>query len=207
MRSAHVGAMAGSEHWIAGLRDRQGGRWGPLRSSPSERRPCSYSCHCIATPSHYEFKSLRESLQSQGLLLKGLAEMIPKLMHRLLVLIGLVLLFNAGRFLFEPNAPHYLLLILSSCCMGFGLGLKPLSDRSIRGEDVMHRYQSSFAHAEPLRRFALLGLTAMGVGQLDALRNLTDNVEADAAAADRPTPAASASRPPAAAPAGRAASG
>ena len=139
--------------------------------------------------------------------LKGLAEMFPKLMHRLLVLMGFVLLFNAGHFLFEPNAPHYLLLILSSCCMGFGLGLKPMSDRTIRGEDVMHRYQSSFAHAEPLRRFALLGLTAMGVGQLDALRNLTDNVEADAAAADRPTPAASASRPPAAAPAGRAASG
>jgi hypothetical protein len=63
------------------------------RNNCRPRRPCSYSCHCIATPSHYEFKSLRESLQPQGLLLMGLAEMIPKLTHRLLVLMGFVLLF------------------------------------------------------------------------------------------------------------------
>lgn len=64
--------------------------------------------------------------------------MIPKLTQRLFVLIGFVLLFNVDRFLFEPNTPNYLLLILYSCCMGFGLGLKPLSDRSIRGEAVLH---------------------------------------------------------------------
>jgi hypothetical protein len=90
--------------------------------------------------------------------------------------------FYAGRYLFEPNPPHYLLLILSSCCMGFGLGLKPLSDRTIRGEAVLHHYQCSSAQAEPLWRFAMLGTTSMGGSQLDALRNLIENVEADAAA-------------------------
>jgi len=137
----------------------------------------------IATTSHYNFESIRESLQSQGLLLQGGAKMIAELTPLFLVLMGFVLIINAILFLLVPIAYLYLALILSSCCMGFGLGLKAQSNRTIRGEAVLHHYQTATAHAEPLRRVALLGPTAMGGGQLDDLRKLIVNVEADAAAA------------------------
>jgi hypothetical protein len=48
---------------------------------------------------------------------------------------------------------------------------------------VLKNYQRASTHAEPLRRVALLGRTAMGGGRLDDLKCLIENVEADAAAA------------------------
>ena len=137
----------------------------------------------LAKPSHYDFKSLHKSLQLQELLLKGGAKMIAELTPLFLVLMGFVLIITAILFLLVPITYLYLALILFSCCMGFGLGLKAQSNRTIRGEAVLHHYQTATAHAEPLRRVAQLGPTAMGGGQLDDLRKLIKNVEADAAAA------------------------
>jgi uncharacterized protein (TIGR04222 family) len=163
----------------------------------------------IVVPSHYEFKSIRESLQSQGLLLQGVAERIAELTRSFLILMGFVVTFSMGGFLLVPNVTNYLLLILSCCLMGFGLGLNPPNDHTLWGDAVLKHYQRASTHADPLQRVALFGLTAIGGGRLDDLRNLIENVEADAAAAaaDRPTPPPCASRPPAAAPVGRAASG
>lgn len=137
----------------------------------------------IATLSHYELKSIRESLQSQGLLLQGGAEKIAELTRRFLILMGFVILFNACRFLGEPSATHYLFLILSCCFMGVGIGLNPPSEHTLWGDAVLNHYQSTSTHAGPLRRVALLGRDAMAGDRLDDLKSLIKNVEADAAAA------------------------
>jgi hypothetical protein len=60
-------------------------------------------------------------------------------------------------------------LILLFCFLGFGQGLMPPSKRSLLGD--------------LLQWIALLDLIAISGGQLDDLRSLVKNVEADAAAA------------------------
>jgi hypothetical protein len=67
--------------------------------------------------------------------------------------------------------------------MGFGLGLNPPNDHTLWGDAVLKHYQRASTHADPLQRVALFGRTAIGGGRLDDLRNLIENVEADAAAA------------------------
>jgi uncharacterized protein (TIGR04222 family) len=134
----------------------------------------------IATLSRYDFTSRLESLQSHELLLMGLAKSIAGWSGHPLVLI---LMFVLIVWLFMPNVPPLLAFLLPPCFLGFGLGIKQPSGRTLWGDTVLHCYQSASTHADPLQRIAELGPAAMSGGRLDDLRSLIKNVEADIAAA------------------------
>jgi hypothetical protein len=85
--------------------------------------------------------------------------------------------------LFMPNVPPLLAFLLPPCFLGFALGIKQPSGRTLWGDAVLHCYQSASTHADPLQRIALLGPAAMTGGRLDDLKRLIENVEADSAAA------------------------
>ena len=131
----------------------------------------------IATRSRYDFKSRREFLQSHELLLKGLAEAIAQWET------ALVMIFIPIYLLSVQNNPHFLGLMLPPCFLGFWLGVKQPSGRTLWGDAVLHHYQSASTQADSLQRIALLGPKAMTGGRLDDLRSLIENVEADIAAA------------------------
>jgi uncharacterized protein (TIGR04222 family) len=134
----------------------------------------------IATLSRYEFNSLREFLQSQELLLKGLAKLIIQWGGNPFAMIMMSSLFTG---LFMPNDVRpFLYLLLPPLWLGFGRGIKHPSGRTIWGDSVLQRYQTASTHADPLQRIALLGPAAMSGGRLDDLRRLIENVEADSAA-------------------------
>jgi uncharacterized protein (TIGR04222 family) len=141
--------------------------------------PSAVSYGDIAALNRYDFKAKQESLQSRGLLLHGLAKPIAQWSGHPLTLIAMFMLIT--RF-FLPNLPPLLALLLPPCFLGFGLGLKQPSGRTLWGDSVLERYTRSSAHADPLRRVALLGSAAMGGEGLDDLRSLIKNVEADLAA-------------------------
>jgi uncharacterized protein (TIGR04222 family) len=130
--------------------------------------------------SHYYSGSQREFLQSQGLLLMGLAKPIAQSSGDQVVL---MLVFVLIIWLLMPNVPPLLAFLLPPCFLGFALGVKQPSGRTLWGDAVLHRYQSASTHADPLQRIALLGPAAMTGGRLDDLRKLIENVEADIAAA------------------------
>jgi hypothetical protein len=94
----------------------------------------------------------------------------------------LIAMFMLITRFFLPNLPPLLALLLPPCFLGFGLGLKQPSGRTLWGDSVLERYTRSSVHADPLRRVALLGSAAMGGEGLDDLRRLIKNVEADLAA-------------------------
>jgi hypothetical protein len=95
----------------------------------------------------------------------------------------LILMFVLIVWLFMPNVPPLLAFLLPPCFLGFGLGIKQQSGRTLWGDTVLHCYQSASTHADPLQRIAELGPAAMSGGRLDDLRSLIENVEADSAAA------------------------
>ena len=134
----------------------------------------------ISALSRYDFKSRQESLEARGLLLQGLAKPIAQWSGHPGTLILMFLLIT---WLCLPNLPPLLAFLLPPCFLGFGLGLKQPSGRTLWGDSVLERYQWSSAHADPLRRVALHGPAAMSGGGLDDLRSLIKNVEADLAAA------------------------
>jgi uncharacterized protein (TIGR04222 family) len=134
----------------------------------------------VATLSRYDFSARKELLQSQMLLLIGLAKNISAWSGHPLVLIPMFFLIV---WLFIPNVPPLLAFLLPPCFLGLGLGIKQPSGRTLWGDTVLHSYQSASAHADPLLRIALLGPAAMTGGRLDDLRRLIENVEADIAAA------------------------
>ena len=128
----------------------------------------------------YDFNSQREFLQSQELLLMGLAKPIAQSSGDPVVL---MLVFVLIVWLFMPNVPPLLAFLLPPCFLGFALGIKQPSGRTLWGDAVLHCYQSASTHADPLQRIALLGPAAMTGGRLDDLKRLIENVEADSAAA------------------------
>ena len=134
----------------------------------------------LATLSRYNFSSRQESLQSQELLLIGLAKNISAWSGH--PLLGLILMPLLIVWLFMLNVPPLLAFLLPPCFVGLGLGIKQPSGRTLWGDTVLHCYQSASAHADPLLRIALLGPAAMTGGRLDDLRSLIKNVEADIAA-------------------------
>jgi len=125
----------------------------------------------------YDFKSLRDFLQSKKLLLKGPANSIAQWSGP----ISLVLIIVLITIMFEMNIPA-LLAFLVLCFLGFCLGISQLSGRTLWGDSVLQRYQTASTHADILHRIALLGPEAMTGGRLDELRSLIKNVEADSAA-------------------------
>jgi uncharacterized protein (TIGR04222 family) len=133
----------------------------------------------VATLSRYDFSARKELLQSQKLLLIGLAKNISAWSGHPFVLIPMFFLIV---WLFMPNVPPLLAFLLPPCFLGLGLGIKQPSGRTLWGDTVLHCYQSASAHADPLLRIALLGPAAMTGGRLDDLRSLIKNVEADIAA-------------------------
>ena len=135
----------------------------------------------LATLSRYNFSSRQESLQSQELLLIGLAKNISAWSGH--PLLGLILMPLLIVWLFMLNVPPLLAFLLPPCFVGLGLGIKQPSGRTLWGDTVLHCYQSASTHADPLLRIALLGPAAMTGGRLDDLRSLIKNVEADIAAA------------------------
>ena len=135
----------------------------------------------LATLSRYNFSSRQESLQSQELLLIGLAKNISAWSGH--PLLGLILMPLLIVWLFMLNVPPLLAFLLPPCFLGLGLGVKQPSGRTLWGDTVLHCYQSASTHADPLLRIALLGPAAMTGGRLDDLRSLIKNVEADIAAA------------------------
>jgi len=134
----------------------------------------------VATLSRYDFSARKELLQSQKLLLIGLAKNISAWSWHPLVLIPMFYLIV---WLFMPNVPPLLAFLLPPCFLGLGLGIKQPSGRTLWGDTVLHCYQSASAHADPLQRIALHGPAAMTGGRLDDLKRLIENVEADIAAA------------------------
>jgi uncharacterized protein (TIGR04222 family) len=134
----------------------------------------------IASLSRYDFESRREFLLHHELLLKGLAKPIAQWSGHPLVLIPMFFLIV---WLFMPNVPPAVAILLPPCFLGFGLGIKQPSGRTLWGDAVLHCYQSASTHADPLQRIALLGPAAMTGGPLDDLRSLINYVEADIAAA------------------------
>jgi uncharacterized protein (TIGR04222 family) len=134
----------------------------------------------VATLSRYDFTSRQEFLLSQELLLMGLAKPIARWSGHPLVLITIFFLIV---WLFMPNVPPLLAFLLPPCFLGFALGIKQSSGRTLLGDAVLHRYQSASTHADPLQRIALLGTAAMSGGRLDDLKRLIENVEADITAA------------------------
>jgi uncharacterized membrane protein YccC len=95
----------------------------------------------------------------------------------------LITIFFLIVWLFMPNVPPLLAFLLPPCFLGFALGIKQPSGRTLWGDAVLHCYQSASTHADPLQRIALLGTAAMSGGRLDDLKRLIENVEADSAAA------------------------
>jgi len=134
----------------------------------------------VATLSRYDFSARKELLQSQKLLLIGLAKNISAWSGHPLVLIPMFFLIV---WLFMPNVPPLLAFLLPPCFLGLGLGIKQPSGRTLWGDSVLQCYQSASAHADPLLRIALHGPAAMTGGRLDDLKRLIENVEADIAAA------------------------
>jgi uncharacterized protein (TIGR04222 family) len=130
--------------------------------------------------SRYYPRSRREFLHSHELLLKGPAKLIAQSSGHPVVL---MLVFVLIVWLFMPNVPPLLAFLLPPCFLGFGLGIKQPSGRTLWGDTVLHCYQSASTHADPLQRIAHLGPAAMTGGRLDDLRSLIKNVEADIAAA------------------------
>ena len=135
----------------------------------------------VATLSRYDFSARKELLQSQELLLIGLAKNISAWSGH--PLLGLILMPLLIVWLFMLNVPPLLAFLLPPCFVGLGLGIKQPSGRTLWGDTVLHCYQSASTHADPLLRIALLGPAAMTGGRLDDLRSLIKNVEADIAAA------------------------
>lgn len=131
----------------------------------------------VASLSRYDFKSRREFLQTQKLLLKGLAKPIAQWSGP----ISLILILLQITVLFRPNLPP-LLAFLLPCFLGMSLGIMQPSGRTIWGDSVLKLYQNASTHADPLQRIALLGPAAMSGGSLDDLRSLIENVQADSAA-------------------------
>jgi len=125
----------------------------------------------------YDFKSLRDFLQSKKLLLKGPANSIAQWSGPISLLLIIVLI----TIMFRMNIPA-LLAFLVLCFLGFCLGISQLSGRTLWGDSVLQRYQTASTHADILQRIALLGPEAMTGGRLDELRSLIKNVEADSAA-------------------------
>jgi uncharacterized protein (TIGR04222 family) len=125
----------------------------------------------------YDFKSLRDFLQSKKLLLKGPANSIAQWSGRLSLLPIIVLI----TVIFRMNTPT-LLAFLAFCFLGLCLGISQLSGRTLWGDSVLQRYQTASTHADILQRIALLGPEAMTGGRLDELRSLIKNLEADSAA-------------------------
>jgi uncharacterized protein (TIGR04222 family) len=125
----------------------------------------------------YDFKSLRDFLQSKKLLLKGPANSIAQWSGPISLLLIIVLI----TIMFRMNIPT-LLAFLVLCFLGFCLGISQLSGRTLWGDSVLQRYQTASTHADILQRIALLGPEAMTGGRLDELRSLIKNVEADSAA-------------------------
>jgi uncharacterized protein (TIGR04222 family) len=125
----------------------------------------------------YNSYSQRNFLQSQELLLKGLAKSIAQWSGPIAFLMISFLILGLFR-LHVPSLLDFILPCLGGICLGIAEG----SGRTIWGESVLKCYQSASSHADPLQRIALRGSAAMRGGRLDDLRRLIENVEADSAA-------------------------
>ena len=127
----------------------------------------------LTTLSRYDFKSRQEFLQSKKLLLKGLARLIAQWDPEVLFPVIFILI----SVLLPDGPPRPLDLALPFSFLGFGLGLMKPNGRTLWGDSVLHHYEFASTHAEPLRRIALHGPTAMVGEQLDDLRSLINKFD------------------------------